>query len=216
MKLFLLPTLLLISFSTFAQNHFVGINGGVSGNDVNSAFTHSEPLLGFNVGFSYEYRVKNHLSFGADLMYNKKRFKHHLLSIPEGGVPITETGRLEFNFNYLSMPIKVGYYVGNNLSGFVNLGLIPSMALNATYYVPIMNDEETGREYTGLTSKYDLAGLIELGGNISLTERLFLIASVSYQHSFTSFAKPDYDKDIDVKHHGIILSGGVKYALKKE
>jgi hypothetical protein len=66
---------------------------------------------------------------------------------------------------------------------------------------------------TDYVQGFDLAGLAEIGGNWMIMERLALSVSCSFQYSFTTYTNPDFFEGIDARHYGIIMSGGLKYAL---
>ena len=119
---------------------------------------------------------------------------------------------LKFYYDYLAIPIKGGYIIGNKISGFANIGLVPAFLLNAIAEVP---DELEIIDITDLPPKFDLAVLIEIGGNVKISERFFVTASFTYQHSLTTISNSDHFENSNFKHHGMILSYGIKYALKK-
>ena len=69
---------------------------------------------------------------------------------------------------------------------------------------------------TDRVTKFDFGGLIEIGGNFKFNDRLFLLTSLTYQHSFTTLTNPDYFADDKITLYGVTLSIGLKYALAKE
>ena len=205
MKSILLPILILVTSSTFAQNHFIGIKGGISWSNASKTgyandwyYNFMEKRRGFTFGLSYENRLKQHFIVSADIMYQQR------------GYQIQKDFKLYYD--YLAIPIKGGYIIGNKISGFANIGLVPSFLLKAKAKIP---DEVEIIDVTDLHPKFDLAALVEIGGNVKISERLFVTASFSYQHSFTTHSNSDNFGDIDARHHALILSVGIKYALKK-
>jgi len=48
------------------------------------------------------------------------------------------------------------------------------------------------------------------------SKSLEIITNLGYQHSFTSITNDNYFSNSEVRHYGMVLSFGLKYALKKE
>ena len=164
---------------------------------------------------TYEYQLKKHFTIGVDLLYSQKGFTNDIIFTDENGNPIGEKGRSDFNYDYLSFPLKGGFIIGNRISGFVNLGIVPSFLIDAKTIVPTFDGNETF-DVTDIVTKFDFGGLIEIGGNCKFNHRLFLFTSFTYQHSFTTLTNSDYFADDKIKLYGMTLSIGLKYALKKE
>ena len=233
MKSIFLPILLLLTFSTFAQNHMIGIVGGASWMNVSSNenyLSDNDPRSGFAYGLTYENRLDNHLLIGANLMYYQRGYQDEMpLFIRSNMEPLLH-GSYGYHFNYLALPLKWGYIIGDKVSGFANIGLIPSYLVDAKMYLPesninifsinslsssysSSNSPQTFREYL---TKFDLAGLIEIGTNIKLSNKLLISATVSYQHSITSITNEDYYDEVGMRNYGMVLTGGIKYILKGE
>lgn len=166
---------------------------------------------GFTMGLSYESRLKDHFIVGAELIYQQRGFEDKIYyPEPVFSYPFEnpQTPKdLKFYYDYLAVPLKCGYIIGNKISAFANIGLVPSILLKATAKLP---DELEIIDVTDLSPKFDLAGLFEIGGNVKISEKFFLTASFAYQHSFTtlSFANSN------LLHHGLIFSGGIKYSFR--
>ena len=133
MKSILFPILLFLTFSSFAQNHLIGIKGGacwtnISSNDsdINSYFR-----TGYTFGLSYENRFKENFLLGADLMYLQRGAKVDAFSLDEVGRVIQTSieGKNEYIYEFIAFPIKGGYIIGDRISGFANIGIVPSYFL---------------------------------------------------------------------------------------
>ena len=88
MKSILLPILLLITFSTYAQNHFIGIVAGTSWMSVGGKanyFKDTNARSELTFGISYENRLKQNFLIGADLMYYRKGFSNDILYVDDDG-----------------------------------------------------------------------------------------------------------------------------------
>ena len=210
--------ILILTIPVFGQNHFIGLKGGINWTNVisDNFLSDNNYRNGFTSGLTYEYQFKQRFHFGFDLVYSKKGFKNDIVFTDETGNPIGEKATSDFNYDYLSLPIKGGFSIGNNFAGFLNIGVIPSLLINAETIIPTFDniDGETF-DVTDLVTKFDLGGLIEIGGSYKLKERFLLFTSFIYQQSFTTITNSDYFSNGKAKHYGMTLSIGIKYALKK-
>ncbi|WP_186755648.1 outer membrane beta-barrel protein [Echinicola salinicaeni] len=174
--------LLFIPFNAFSQNHFIGLDGGLVFSNLSSkSFRNTDGKIGKKFGISYEYQAPNHILYGIDANYEQRGFKINSAN----GVQIS------YNFNYLSIPLKVGVY--DKLSRFFingNVGVIPSRLLKAFAEVPITNIpnsmESDINEITGFVRHFDIGALGEFQVGYYIFDVLLLRFQVNYQHSFTS------------------------------
>jgi len=207
-------SLFVISFSTFAQNHLIGIKGGLSSTlvDIDENWDKSSKT-GFIGGLAYQYNFGTNLFIGCELLYeergfNSKRF-FSFFSRP------TEFGDATvFKYNYISLPLKFGYQTGGVLSGFCSVGIIPAKIIKSEYYFP-WNFEPKTLDVTDNVQQFDLAGLLEIGGNYKINHNLQITLSFAYQYSFTTVTNNDYLEASTIHNYGFSLTGGVKYALRK-
>ena len=91
--------------SVSGQNHFVGIKSGVSWTNINSD-NNNDSRIGFSAGLSYELFLKEHFSFGADIIYNQRGFSNTITFRDEYGNATGQKGTFKSNYDYLSIPIK--------------------------------------------------------------------------------------------------------------
>lgn len=212
-------TLLTIVFSipVFGQNHFVGLKGGMNWTNANTSnfISSNDNRTGYHGGLTYEYRLSNHFSGGIDFLYIQKGFTNEVIFTDELGIPTGEKIIDKFNYDYLSFPIKGGFFIGDRITGFVNLGLVPSILISAKLILPgiegLINDKTI--DMTDKVTKFDFGGLIEIGGSYKLYDRFLIFSSIGYQQSFTTITNSDYFSDSKIKHNGITLSIGIKYSL---
>lgn len=220
MKKALLILLTVMALNAAGQNHLVGVKGGV--NFTNITFKHHSDTdfrIGATVGATYEYRFKNRLSVGADLMYDQRGYEMIM-----GFIMIDESGNEHYlnSFtyrsysDYVSLPLKFGFNFGNKFHGFINIGLIPSLLINAKVIRPLFDDDfnvlEEEHEYDASegTRKFDIAGFAEIGAGYKFCGRYWIFASLAFQHSFIS-----YNAFGKWYHNGMSANIGVKYALKR-
>ncbi len=210
----------IISIPACGQNHFIGLKGGINRTNVNSTnfINGSENRTGLNSGLTYEYYLNNRFNLGIDLLYFQKGFTVNDIYTDEFGNPTGESAPSEFNYDYLILPLKGGVVIGDKFSGFANLGIIPSFLVNAKTISPAIEGflEETTINVTDRVTKFDLGGLVEIGASYKFKPDLLISATFGYQHSFTSITNNNYFSNSEVRNYGMILSFGLKYALKKE
>ena len=220
MRMIITVLTILISIPIFGQNHFIGLNGGINWTNVNSSnfINNTDNRTGFNSGLSYQCFLNQRFYFGIDLLYFQRGITIESLYTDDFGIPTGEKGVSEFDYEYLLIPLKGGIMIGDKFSGFANLGIIPSILVDATHVDSGIEGflEETEINVTDRVNNFDLAGLVEIGANYKITPHFLFSASLGYQHSFTSITNDDYFSNSKVRHYGMILSLGLKYALKKE
>lgn len=220
-KVFLL-ILTLLSLNARSQNHLLGIQGGVSATNVFSSdsFGHTNYKPGILTGLSYGYLLNAHFSLETGLLFNQRGYAYDVSLSDENGNSLGQVN-VRVGFDYLSLPLKAGFRMGDRFQGFVNLGVMPSFLLSAKTVIPSFNrnGQQSGDLKTDITStfsEFDLAGLAELGTSYRLGNRYWLSAMLTYQHSFTKVAGSGFFADNKVRHYGMALSLGLKYALVKE
>jgi hypothetical protein len=204
------------------QNHFIGIKGGENrtNNAMDSYKSEFESRSGLAVGLTYEYFIDKHFSLGADLIYDQRGFNFRDTILNYSGNPNLndQINKVDYQFNYISVPIKTGFNVGNNLYGFVSLGLCPSLLIDATTKSHTFNLDGT---FTGLEkgdvfeqmSKFDFTGIFEIGGGYKFKQRYWLFTSFSYQYGIFTYYSPTYSTNGENRHTGTTLSLGLKYGL---
>ncbi len=217
MRKIIISFLLISTMPIFGQNHFIGIKSEINWTTVNSkySFNNSDKRTGFSGGLTYQYIINNNFSLGLDLLYVQKGFKNDITFINPSGKPIGTGEDSDFSYDYLSFPIKAGYSIGNTISGFIYLGVVPALIVKAETIIPTFEGSETFNVKNKVTS-FDFAGLIEVGASYAASNRLLIITSFAYQHSFTTLSNSDYFSGSNMKHYGITLSIGIKYALKNK
>lgn len=218
MKKLLALLIILFTVPVIGQNHLLGLKGGISATNVfsNSIFSNTDFKNGFIAGLTYEYRLKKTFHLEADLLYANKGFEMDIIFTDETGSPTGDFLTSKFHYNYISIPLKFGASFGKKLSGFANIGLVPSFLTKAIYKTPALLDyEEINQDNTEFVNSFDLGAIIEFGGTYTIQEKYFLFASLAYQQSFTGIIK-DNPNSSNMNHYGMIFSVGVKYALTTE
>jgi len=223
MKNILLIILTIATLNVAGQNHFIGLKGGVNSTNITSSnfLSQTESRTGLTAGLTYEYLFKKHFSVGADLIYNQRGFTNDIVFTDNSGNPTGEKYTTTFNYDYVSLPIKTGFNFGTKFYGYTNIGVIPSLLVDAKTTTPTFDTDGKliGNEtfdVTNRVSKFDFAGLVEIGGGYKFKGRYWLFTSFSYQHSFTTITNSVYFANSKVTHNGMALTIGLKCALTKE
>ena len=212
MKKIISILLTVISINTFGQIQTIGILSGVNQTNITSkSFENSNFKPGFAGGFSYEFLFNNNYIVGADLLYSQQGF------IDEDP---TEKYNLKYYFDYLSVPLKIGYgftEIGK-LKSSIKIGVSPSFLLNAKSTILIFDSlgSITGTDKIDVTksvSKFDLSVLMELGLNYPLENGFELFSSLTGRKSLTTLSCADYFEDLKMKNYGFSLMVGLKYRI---
>ncbi len=153
-------------------------------------------------------------------MYSQRGFRNRINFADNNGNVTEQAFHTLFHYDYLSIPIKVGFNYGEKFYIFANIGLAPSFLVNASTTVPnIETDAGTipsaTSNTTRMVNKFDIAGFAELGGGYKFGQRYWLYASFAFQHSFMSISNQNYFANSKIVHYGMSLSIGLKCALTK-
>ena len=211
---------LFLTFTTLTvngQSHLIGVKGGVNWTNVtaNNTFSDENYRTGFAVGFSYDYIFKKNFMVGTDILYNQRGFTSDIILTDALGNPIQKV-TMNFDYDYLTIPLKVGYHYGETFFGFANIGLTPAMLINARTITPNIEFNSSGKyDVTDRVNKFDIGGIVEVGGGYKFIDRFWLYSSFSYQHSFSTITNSDYYANSKIRHNGMTISVGLRYALTK-
>jgi hypothetical protein len=223
MKNIFLFILTISTLKVVGQNHLFGVKGGANSTNITSSnfVSQTNSRTGLAAGLTYDFLFKKHFSIGVDIIYSQRGFTNDIVFTDNGGSPTGEKYTTIFNYNYVSLPIKAGFNIGTKLYGFTNIGIISSFLVDAKTTTSIfdIDGQLTGNEtfdVTNRVTKLDYAGLVEIGGGYKFKGRYWLFTSLTYQHSFTSITNSDYYANSKIKHYGMTLNLGLKYALTKE
>ena len=220
MKRLLVIILTAISLNVFGQDHWIGIQVGMEKSNETAAnyFKDSKFHTGIVGGLNYELRFHNKFSVDVDLLYAQKGFFLKSVYTDNFGNVSGKSDKLQQLYDYLSLPIKIGYSVGNKLKGFAKIGICPSTILKAEGIYPVVDINANylrtdTYNYIHLVSKFDLGGLIELGARYGLKNNLELFSSLSYNKSFTTFTNDKFFSDGKMRHYDFSLAVGMKFKL---
>ena len=222
MKQTLIILFIALTTNALGQTHFVGMQAGLNLTNITAKeiFYNSEMKAGFTGGINYEFKISGRYRIGVDVLYSQQGFNEKFSLVDEYGTYYGELNS-EMNFDYLSIPIKIGYEIGNKITIIPKIGIVPAFPVTAESIIPKLNDSNLviGQETVDqmdYISKFDFGGLIEVGMEHAFSEKLKFYSALSYQHSLTTFSNIDYFGDHNLRHYGLSVSVGIKHGLSKK
>ena len=222
MKTLLSIIVVAISFTGISQSHYLGIKGGINWcNQSGDLFKNTKGLTRFSAGLDYGFKFKNNLKIGGNILYSETGFKYKTIFTDDYGNPITNgISYSDFHFNYLSIPIKVGYEYGNKMFVYGNIGFSTSFLLFSMISSPVLNAnlEEIDRDNADITSivaPIELAGIIEIGFGYTFFEKLGVFIEGNFQHGFTTLTTNEFFSGNTILNYKTSASIGIRYKLNK-
>ena len=196
-----------------AQDHYIGPVAGINLSNVSTTwyfigFEHKIYKAGIIGGIEYEYIFKKGFNIGFDVFYNQQRFAY------------SDNNLVTKLYNYLSCPLKIGYYTGQKFGISIKGGAIPSYFINGyskwedTYYGEGLSKIDKDK-----IRKYDWAAFSEIGGRYNFNGKLSLYSGLMFKHSFKKYCvECNYHTEPEVyyRHYGFSWTLGLKYKLNNE
>jgi len=221
MKHIFFAFLFVFANSISAQKHLIGIRGGTTTSNIiseNFMEYKNENMNRFFGGISYQYIINKNIYLGADLLYNQKGYSVPVVYTNEQGEMIKVAGYIDYNHDYLSLPLFFGFRIGNRLNAFANLGLMSSLLVraevdNSNYHDPLIDIIHTKIDITKSVSKFDLAPSAEVGVGFNFTDKIGLNVSATYHHSVTSITNDNYFANSKATFYGLMYGARVMYTL---
>lgn len=204
-----------------AQKHIIGVRGGTTTSNIiseNPWMYKNENMNRIFGGVSYQYILNKNIYLGADLIYNQKGYSVPVVYTNDQGEVIKIAGYIDYKYDYLSLPLFLGFKVGNRLNAFAHLGLMPSHLVyaevdNSNYNDPLIDMFQINSDITKSVSKFDLTPIAELGIGFNFTDRIGLNVSATYHHSVTSITNDNYFANSKVTFYGLMYGARIMYTL---
>lgn len=206
----------MLTISGYGQNYFIGVNAGANFTNVYDDDIFNEKVFktGLCMGLTFDYLFGNRISLSADLIYTQKGFGNYYIFRGDFLGNGISGGRelVYFHYNYISIPTKIGYYVGEKFQGFGNIGLSPSYLVNSkTAFENGYSINETKK-----VTKFDLAGQIEMGCGYLYKGKFNIYSSISFAQSFIDLSNQNYFSSGNIRNYGITASLGLKYNFNRK
>ncbi|MDR2408310.1 MAG: PorT family protein [Bacteroidales bacterium] len=220
MKKTLIIILALFALKNYGQNHYLGIDAGLYWANIASKDFINKPNFrtSFAGGASYEYFFNKNVSVGAGIIYNSRGYATKI-SNDTAGNTIENEFKAKTKFNYITLPLKLGFSYGKKkLFGFAKIGIVPAVLVKAQTITPLVGVsgeiiENITEPLTTKIRRMDIGGVIEIGGGYNVTERCRVKLSLSYQHSFSSITTDNYYPNSTIRNRGINLALGLAWAI---
>jgi hypothetical protein len=208
-----------ISINSFGQVQTIGLQSGLNITNYRSNVLPSgtDNRYGLIGGLNYGLLFQSKYSVDINFLYNQQGFGDKITFTDNKG-NFLQSGIMKFYSDYLSLPLKIGYVLGDKFNGFAKMGICPSILISAQTTTPIIDASgnitgDNKSDSKSSLSKFDLGGLIELGAGYRLSENFDIFTSLMYSQSFNSFSK-QIIMNGSIRHSGLSLSLGLKYRLK--
>ena len=218
LQAFLAVLLVFVAHNTWSQKHSLDLKGGLSWCDQTGDFlSNTEPLLRGTYGLNYHFQFKNQVQIGTGLMQTQTGFNAPIVFVDINGNEIGAASTpSSYTFNYLSVPVRIGFQNGNKLFYCGNLGLTASFLTNAAVNSPVFNEnlEVISNDKFDLSDKIapiELAAFLEVGGGYMLNEQFGVFAEGSFCHGFSSLTSSNFFADNTFYAYRTNLLLGLRY-----
>jgi len=214
-KILFLIALLLSGTTAMAQQHLVGVTGGVNFSNTLSRFAKFKFKAGPMVGLDYEYNSKGLFTLGAGIWFNQTGNSSHVTFTNEVGQQLKDV-RIQMHSNYISLPLSVGIKTQKSTFFYGNIGIVPSLLLNAVIVSdePIFDMSQTGKERTDITDNYrvyDIPFQLQLGAGFRFNEKLSAQTGLMFQYSI--FKVLGTNNNRYGNHYGVTPMVSLRYGL---
>ena len=212
---------LLLSHIAQCQNQYFGASIGSNFTNItgDGFIADAKNRLGLAGGIYYEFEPSSRIFLQAGVWYEQKGFKDEFPTTDEYGMEIG-TQDVNYNFDYLSFPIRVGRKHGDGTRFNYFVGLSPSVILSAksilngfTYNNVVVEDVEF--ELAEPFSYFNLSGFIGAAVEFKLTSNTILETSAIFHHSINKLGNKTLFNHSNLRHIGLQIGVGVKYSFEK-
>lgn len=224
MKKLLVLIFIFGTLSTFAQKRLVGFEAGINLTNITKQRfeTTTNWQSGSRLALTYQNLLKKRFSFSTGVEYVQAGFDSTIEYTNNTGNTLG-TSDISFRFDYIRIPVKIGWRYGGRIYGFTNLGIAPGAIIFARTTIPSFESNnfsitQSKQVVTENVRRYDVTALAEIGGGYKINELFRIYASLRFDHSLTTFSTPFYFNPANLWHYGFSFSVGTKYRLsaKKE
>jgi len=166
-------------------------------------------------GHGVAYMISDRLSIEAGFLFNGQGSKITITLTDEMAMPIGQIAAYN-KIRLLSAPVKLGYYVGNDLFGFARIGLQPSYVESFVFRSPAMTDLDPNVYYdfdqSIMVSTMDFSALFEFGVGYHLTSHWRIFGNTGFQWSVLPIDRHlQFANNIHLYATYLVL--GLKYTL---
>ena len=219
MKRNLLLGILALSSISFGQLHTVGFHVGAMGTSLGNTFANGEGMAKIDLtgGLNYQYRFTSHLTLGANIEYTQFGAQFPIQFTDQLGNFITENNS-SWDWNYVSVPLIVGYEMGGKISIKPKLAVVPSILQRCIYNFKSYEGTTLAPfkdSYYANANKFDLAGLVGVDFTARFHSGVVFLA-IDTRYSITMLNNEDFfntDFNDSYRNRSIGASFGVRFNL---
>ena len=200
-------------FNLKSQNMELGLLGGVGVTPLYGDYSlNNEPKIGYAIGINFKY-IKDKLSFGTNVLYERKGDMYQIdvttPSDPDNSIGTADVSR---NFNYLTIPILIGYRFGSQRKIGVNLGPYSSFLISQNT-VTEFNSEKSELDDSQSWQNYDFGITSSIDYQIGITDYLNLSIEGRYNIGITDILQVE-NTDWTFKNQSLLFLVGINYLIK--
>jgi hypothetical protein len=208
---FILSITLLTLFNHLNAQHIVGIKGGMNIVGYDAEVYARQPLNTINRaigGLTYDYKLNDHWSLGAGLVYNQRGRSIRFTFTDEHG-DVVAYDQIEHKMDYLSIPLGINYKTSGTVFAFAGIAFMPSIIMNSEWVFAPSLGVPSGPENRKNYNPMDWGGMAELGIGYKISEQFSIQLAGGYQRGYTKLK----NHDMTLKHYGYMATLGLKYSL---
>lgn len=170
-----------------AGNFELGVNTGlnIAYVSVGGSGLTSNPVLGFNAGFSGDYYFSDTWSLKVKAIYDQKGWGNGFLEETVNGNTTTYNG-LNYKLNYVTVPVMANWHFGRTRNWYLNFGAYAGFLMNAS----VTGDpNQDGRDVKSYFNSTDFGLALGIGVNFPLSDKVKLFIEDDGQGGVTNIFK---------------------------
>ncbi|MFT4601990.1 MAG: hypothetical protein ACI857_002176 [Arenicella sp.] len=210
---------LIFSSVSFGQLHSVGFHVGSMGTSLGSTFMNSDskPKIDFTGGLNYQYRFTSHLTLGGNIEYTQYGAQIPIQFIDQQTGNIIAEEYSSWDWNYISVPLIVGYEMGGVISFKPKVGLVPSILGRAVYNFKSYEGTTLApykQSHYSESNKIDLAGMVGVDFTARFHSGVIFLA-IDGRYSVTNLNNEFFNESLwgSMRNRSVSASLGVRFNL---
>lgn len=184
-----------VSFSTVSSRNFL--------NDISFKY-------GYSGGFEFVHSFENRVHLKTGLIYSQKGFRTVFYTTDNWGNPVNFGAKSSYNYNYVSIPLSIGYQYGSSFFGEIDVGISFEGLVNSNSRLLIGNDEILSKS-TKEVNPFDICPNISLGQGYCFKNELSIILFTEFSHGILQLNNVDYFSGSHILNKNFFL----RFTLRK-
>lgn len=174
-------------------------------------------LLGGNFSFTFDRVFLRFITMGFELNYINRGYKLPVTYTDVNGVPLGQIN-MTYRFNYVGLPIKLGFQVGNKNYFFGNVALVSAILSKAVSEVdpnPSLGVVGGSSNIYPSAQQYAFSKQVELGMGVTPVRNMKFYFSLSKQFAMTNFYDNTSTQAWNFKPNDLAINVGMKLEFGK-